>query len=396
MKRNKCLYVVVVFVLLGLFAYSSSAQDEAQLKQIAKRLVRSAGVNVGDVVIVEGGKHMIPLMEAVAIEVQMVGGKPNMFLDSDRVGRSFWKDVPEKFLEIEPRYYADWLKHTDVYIFLPGTEDSKALFADIPAERMVKAGKASSFFMDVLNSLPVREVDIDYPTRSAAEIAGMDLTAYQKLMFEGINADYDAISSRGAKLQSLLKQARQLRITTPAGTDLTFAMAPGRGVFLDDGMVTAEEAKAKTFTERYVLLPGGSIYFSPLETSANGRVVVPRTNCRFSAMDKATFDVKDGKMVNFNGGSNGPCFDEMWKAFTGQHDIFGSVWIGLNPGLRVVEDEKANFRHTNIAGMVSIGFGDNRQYGGALTSVGGSGYALTNATVTADGKTIVKDGKLIF
>jgi hypothetical protein len=75
--------------------------------------------------------------------------------------------------------------------------------------------------------------------------------------------------------------------------------------------------------------------------------------------------------------------------------MFGSVWIGLNPGLHLVETEKANFRFTNIAGLVSIGFGDNRVYGGSLDSVGGAYFALTNATMTVDGKTIVKDGKLV-
>jgi leucyl aminopeptidase (aminopeptidase T) len=339
---------------------------------------------------------MVPLMEAVAMEVQMAGGKPNMFLESDRVGRSFYKDVPDKYLEIEPRYFADWLKHTDVWIGLPTSEDSKALIEGIPMERMVKAAQAGSFFADVMNSLPVREVDLDLPTKSAAENSGMDLAKYQEVMFSGINADYDAISAKGMRLQSMLKAAKQIRITTPSGTDITFSMAPGRGIFLDDGMVTANEAKATTFTERYVLLPGGSVYFAPQETSINGKVVVPRTNCRYSKYDKISFDVKNGKKVNVNAGSNSACFESAAKAFTGQHDMFGAVWIGLNPGLKVVEDDKANFRHTNIAGLVSIGFGDNRQYGGSLTSVGGAFFNLTNATMTADGKTIVKDGKLVF
>jgi leucyl aminopeptidase (aminopeptidase T) len=309
---------------------------------------------------------------------------------------ALYKDVPDKYLDLEPRYYVDWLKHTNVYIGLPGVEDPKAFIKDIPQERLARAGKATHFFGDVINSLPVREVDVNYPRKADADIAGMNLEDYQKLMFAGINTDYEVLSAHGKKIRAILRSGKQVRVTTPAGTDLTFSMAPERGVYLDDGMVTEEEGKAKTFTERYVALPGGSIYFAPLETSVNGKVVVPRASCRYQPVDKATFDVKDGKIISFKANSNQTCYDEISKNNTGQSDMFGAVWIGLNPRLHVVEDDKANFQHVNIAGMVSIGFGDNRQYGGSLDSVGGSNYHLTNATVTVDGKTVVKDGKLVL
>ena len=122
--------------------------------------------------------------------------------------------------------------------------------------------KAAHFFGDMLNSLPLRVVSLDYPVKGDAEAAGMNLAEYKKLMFEGINTDYEAISQCGTKLQGFLRSAKQIRVTTPAGTDITFAMAPGRGVYLDDGIVTDEEAKSKTFTERAERsLPGGSGLF---------------------------------------------------------------------------------------------------------------------------------------
>ena len=75
---------------------------------------------------------MVPLMEDIAIEVSMAGGLPNIFYDSDRLTRAVNKDVPEKYLEQEPRYFADWLQHTNVYISLPGTDDPKALIEGVP------------------------------------------------------------------------------------------------------------------------------------------------------------------------------------------------------------------------------------------------------------------------
>ena len=345
---------------------------------------------------ITGGKHMIPLMEAVAIEVQKAGGFQNMILNTDRVTRSFYTEVPDKYLEQEPRYWAEWLKQTNVFIGLPSTEDNKALIEGVSDERFAKISKGGEFFGDILNTLPVRVVSIGFPTKKDAENVGMDFPAYEKIMMEGINADYSAISAQGEKLRQMLKNAKQIRITSQAGTDMTFSLAPNREVFMDDGIVTAEEAKSTLIAQRIASLPGGSIYFAPLETSANGKVVVPKDMCRYAPLTNYRFDFKNGMMQNFKAATGGNCFEESMKPYTGAKEMFGAVWIGLNPMLRIVEDGKANFRPFNAAGMVNIGIGDNRFYGGSNTSTGGNSFPITNATVAIDGKIVVKDGKLVF
>ena len=224
-------------------------------------MVRSASVKPGDVVIIEGGKHMVPLIEDIAIEVAMAGGLPNIFYDSDRLTREVNKDVPERYLEQEPRYIAEWLRHTDVYISLPGTDDPKALIEGVPQERFAKMNKAGHFFGDMLNSLPIRVVSLDYPVKGDAEVAGMDLAEYQKLMFQGINTDYETVSQSGIKLQGILRSGKQVHVYDPQPERTSsLLLPPGRDVFLDDGIVTAEEAKSTRFTDRFAVLPGGSIF----------------------------------------------------------------------------------------------------------------------------------------
>ncbi len=61
---------------------------------------------------------MIPLMEAVAVEVQNAGGFVQMILYSDRVARAQYTVVPEKYLVQEPRYLAEWVKNTTVQIVI--------------------------------------------------------------------------------------------------------------------------------------------------------------------------------------------------------------------------------------------------------------------------------------
>lgn len=373
-----------------------NAQDEKKYQEIAVRLVQSASVKTGDVVVIDGGKHMIPLMEAVAIEVQKTGGMPVIILESERVARSYYTEVPEKFLELEPRFWGEWLKNTNVYIGLSSWEDPKAVIDAVPETRFAKASKAGDFFSGLLNSLPVRLISIDIPKKQDAENNGMDFAAYQKIMMDGINADYRAISAQGNKLREMLKTARQIRVTSPAGTDFTFSPAPGREVFVDDGIVTEERARSKMFAQRIASLPGGSVFFAPLETSANGKVFVPKMQCRYAPMNNVNFEFKNGALQNFKAGTNAECFQETMAPYTGPKDMFGAVWFGINPGLRVVEDGSARFRPFNAAGMVHIGIGENRLYGGSNNSNSGYSFPITNATVTIDGRTVIKDGKLSF
>lgn len=396
MKKQSVASILLLTALSLSHVGWAKAQEETLNKQLAKRVVESAGVKKGDVVIIEGGKHMIPMMETMSIEVVMAGGMPVMMVASDRLGRAILKDAPDSYLEQVPTFWGEWYKHANVYIGLPYYEDPQAVTKDIPSDRFEKFAKSYEYFTGIINSLPVREVGISFPTKNAADQNGMDFVAYSKNIWDGINADYNLISQQGAKLQRILQAAKTVRVTSPSGTDMTFSMAPGRQIFVDDGIITEEEGKSKIYTARYVALPAGSVYFAPLETSANGKVVVPRTRCKWDRYKDVSFELKDGKMNNLKAGPFADCLNEEMRPYSGPKDVFGSVWIGLNPALKNVEDDKADLRHYNTAGMVHIGLGENRLYGGANNSRTGISFPVSNATLTVDGKVIVKDGKLVF
>ena len=88
--KNKQFAKFILVAACVLTATGANAQTDEITQKLALRLVQSASIKPGDVVMISGGKHMIPLMEAVAIEVQKAGGFPNMMLQSDRVARSFY------------------------------------------------------------------------------------------------------------------------------------------------------------------------------------------------------------------------------------------------------------------------------------------------------------------
>ena len=392
---RKPLVVSFMLLVLGTVVVSGSIAEGVADPELARRIVNvSASVNPGDVVVVAGGKHTIELMEALAIEVQKAGGMANMLLNSDRVLHSLFADVPEKYLEQEPAYFAEWLKQIDVWIGLPGVENPKATFGDIPESRFAKAAKAGQLITNMLNESGVRVAVLGYPTEALAAVNELDFSFFEKMHWKAVNADYKRIAEFGNKIREILQGAKRVRVTSAKGTDLTFSVGD-RPIFVDDGIVTEEEAKGDMILTRFTSLPGGSVFLAPIESSANGRVVVPRDRCRFEPMTGISFEFKNGKMQNFQAKKGAECFEETMAPYTGPKDMFASFSIGLNPALEVIERD-GDYRPSDSAGMVYIGVGDNQLLGGENKTQGGYNCPIVGATVEVDGKVIVKDGALVI
>lgn len=380
-----------------LLAVQPAFGEEANYADLARKVVTvSAKITPGEVVVIYGGKHTIPLMEALAIEAQKAGGLVQMLMNSDRVARSYFTEVPEKYLGQEPKYLTEWLKPIDVWIGLPDVEDAKSTYGDVPEGRFAKASKAGQVVTDMLNQTKARVIFIGFPTKEDAAIDKIDFAAYEKMHWDAVNADYGQISQQGEKLKKILQGAKTVKVTAPAGTNFSFSVGD-RPVFVDDGIVSAEKAKSSLFQSRVVSLPGGSVYLAPLETSANGRVVVPRDVCRFAPITGVTFEFVSGKLQNFKAEAGGSCYTETMAPYAGPKDMFGYFSVGLNTADKVVESP-GDYRPDRAAGMVYIGIGDNRLLAGKnnVEGQGGFGFPVVKATVEVDGKVVVKDGRLVF
>jgi aminopeptidase len=382
---------------VGLLAGVTGLADGPDYAELAARVVKtSAGIKPGDVVVVFGGKHNVPVMEELAIQAAKAGGLVNMFLDSDRLERATYTEVPEKYLEQTPSYFVEWIKHINVFISLPGVEDPKAVFGDVAQERFAKANKASQVVTDALNASGVRLVSLGYPTPSDAAVNQLDFATYQKVFWEAVGADYDKISADGGRLKQILLDGKSVRVTAPSGTDFTFSLGK-RPIIVDDGIMTAEKARSSLAVTRFVSLPSGSVFLAPMETSANGKVVIPRQQCQFKPVTGVSFNFKNGHLEDFKAEKGGECITQALAPYSGPKDVFASFQIGLNPAAKVMENP-GDYRPGYAAGLVTIGIGDNLLLGGDNKVEGGGGFSfpIVNATVTVDGKTIVRDGRLVF
>ena len=374
----------------------AGAVPAEQLTKLAQKVVAtSLSIHPGDVVIIDGGKHTVDLMEALGIEAQKAGGMIVMFLESDKVARAFYTDTPEKYLDQKPSFLADWFKRTTVYIALPSAADYKAIYADVPEAKLAKSAAAAQVIYDMLNSSPIRGAFVDYPSAAQAKNVGMSFASYSQMRWAAIGADNQQMAATAKALAARLNGAKQVHVTSPGGTDLTFAIGK-RTVIMNTGIVTPEAAREKLLLSRWISLPGGSVSVALQEASVNGVIATPKDRCKFKSVSDARYEFSKGTLTKASAKDNDACVQEVLGAYgTGMRRL-GAMTIGINPANKVVEEGGADYRPGTAAGFVTLTLGDNQLLGGGTKVPGGVTFDLpiTRATIVIDGQTVVQDGKL--
>lgn len=203
----------------------------------------------------------------------------------------------------------------------------------------------------------------------AASMPGVDATRLEALL----DIDYDALRARNDEIASFLQAGRRLRLTSAAGTDLTFEIA-GRTLFRDGG----DLAKPGAFGN----LPAGEVCVAPVEGTAEGVVVIDASIGGLGRLKTpVTVRIAQGRAVEIG--------DERLRQLLEPHgpQAMGLSEFGIGTNLRaaivgnVLEDEKA-------AGTVHVAFGANHALGGCIQAPVRVGAMLTGARVEVDGKPI--------
>ncbi len=395
MFKNNSGMVVFICISLILGLSKTALNQENNFNKLAKKIINiSANIKPGDVVVIDGGKHLIPFIEALAIEVQKAGGMPTIFLESDKVIKSFWTEVDNKYIEQEPKYLSDWFREIDVWFDLPSVKNPKEIYADLPPEKIAKIIKATEVIRKKLNDSGMRLLQITYPSKEDARNYHIDFETYQNIYRKAMNADYKKISETGQKLKKLLENSKLVRVISPSGTDFSFKVGD-RPIILHDGIITEQETKNKLFVARAASLPGGTITFAPIESSANGKVVIERNLCNYQPMSGIRFEFQNGKLINFKADQGGDCFLKALAPYSGPKNMFGLFSIGLNSSVKL-DEHTGDYRPNYAAGMVGIAVGYNLLFKGKNDTQSLYRFKLEKTTVMVDGKTIIKDGNLMI
>ncbi|ELY46634.1 aminopeptidase [Natronorubrum sulfidifaciens] len=200
----------------------------------------------------------------------------------------------------------------------------------------------------------------------------------EEVFTTGLDADYESIAAHCEAVVEQVADADEIRVTTPAGTDITFDI--GDRAWLSDTGIVHEAGQMSN-------LPAGEVFVSPV--SADGTFVVDGTMRPHGLLEddqRLTFEVEDGLVTHISD-------DEIRETVESAAEDVGDaaynlaeLGIGTNVAVTdlvgsVLLDEKA-------AGTVHIAIGDNAGIGGETEAPIHLDGILREPTVSADGVTV--------
>ena len=371
---------------------------------IAQKLVaQCAGIKEGEIVQISGEIKDAELLEEISLAVRKLGAFPltQMYSYNEARARRALQEMPTKWDAQIDQAGLKLAGLVNASITLANNEGNN-LMEDFPQERLNAMFKANEPINALRRRRNIRNIVLGgnglYPNPRNAETLGLTQAELSNIFWNGINTDYTQLQADGEKYRQLLATAKEVHLTHPNGTDLKVKIEK-RPVFASDGVVSAEDNKRGDVATQ-VWLPAGEVYVTPVPGTAEGRIVVDRDNYTGANGDTLieglTLDFKAGKLVSMTARAGLEPFKKAYDKITGKgtegKDQFRMIDLGINRSL--VLGPKAKRGDYAPAGMVSIGYGGNVQYGGENKAFGGYEASLPGCTLKLDGKVVVENGAL--
>ena len=200
----------------------------------------------------------------------------------------------------------------------------------------------------------------------------------EDVFITGLDADYETIAQHCRDVLAQVADADEIRVTAPAGTDITFETGD-REWNTDTGIVH----DAGGFSN----LPAGEVFVSP--TNADGTYVVDGTMRPHGLLDdgqELRFEVEDGYVTDISDDEIRSQVEEAAEEVGRDAYNLAELGIGTNVGVTdlvgsVLLDEKA-------AGTVHIAIGDDAGIGGDTDAPLHLDGIVREPTVWADGEEV--------
>ncbi|MBW3634232.1 MAG: leucyl aminopeptidase [Chloroflexi bacterium] len=222
----------------------------------------------------------------------------------------------------------------------------------------------------------------------AAGARAVVMTGFTQKMMEGggLDADFQALKPICEHVAGYFERGSQVRVLTPAGTDVVLSIAGRTGI-------------AKTCIVgpgEFSPVPDIEATVSPVEGSAQG-VIVADASIPYLGIgvlrEPVRFTVVDGQITSVAGGAAADVIRAAWAELDDPNVYnVAELGIGLNPACRLsgemLEDE-------GCWGTVHFGTGTSITLGGNVKAACHYDLLMHKTTIEVDGEKILENGELL-
>jgi leucyl aminopeptidase (aminopeptidase T) len=221
----------------------------------------------------------------------------------------------------------------------------------------------------------------------------ISMPGISELMFSagGMTADYNALQKELSGLTSLFRRKRDVKVTSPGGTDITFSI--GAKWRTDDNGICNRPGQVMN-------LPSGRVFVFPKEETMNGTIVIDGSWEGKLIVEPIIMEIENGVVTNISESEFTEkinlTFDEVSKSLNkNKATIVKTVaefGFGMNARAKVIgnllEDQV-------VRGAAHFILGDNSAYGGKNNIGLQMRGVILKPTIELNDIDLVKDGKIV-
>ena len=352
------------------------------MNKIGNLLMERMNVQDGERVLLVGIPGSFdPLVDQLADKITEAGGSYLGTLHADGETPQNWAtEFTSSCKDKDKAELAEIFKSVDLGIMLPGATPAHLPYKVLQEQLDAGSGRTIHFHWAGAYDLNGQLLDMD---------AEKDLF-YQRVLLE---TDYEALAARQLEFEEAMR-GKQIRVTTAAGTDISF-MIGDRPVTKQDGNASAARSKkALNLIDREIELPAGAIRVAPIEESVNGSIAFPDARWNDKEVKGLVMNFEAGKLSDYKAREGEEAVGEELVVAGEAGRSFREFALGFNPLLAIPQSGDAWIPYYGYgSGIVRLSLGDNTELGGKV----GGGYVrwnfFTDATVTVGEEVWVKDGK---
>jgi aminopeptidase len=273
------------------------------------------------------------------------------------------------------------LEKTDVYVWLPAPSTATPPDQSAVLWRWVDRGGG-------------RELHFHWTdgTRRTDGTPAPHTAAYDKMYLDALDIDYVAL---GAEMDRAIQRLRagEVRVTSPAGTNVTFRVGDRPFNKQDGDGSKARAARGQMRIDRHIELPAGVLRVAPIEESVNGVIVVPSMHLPGGDASGVRLEIERGKVVRATARTNQDKVAALIQNVPAAAS-FREFGLGFNPRLKVAPNDIVMPYYGYGAGVVRLSLGDNTELAGSVRGGFVMWMFFPDTTVTAGGETLVSHGRL--
>ena len=355
-------------------------------EEVARVIVERLQLNMRErVVLVVDPGMSDPLVEALLRAVTRGGGEIAGLVPARGPTPQKWRSDFTRRAEQRPMLQlVEILKDVDIGIMLPGATATDAPY------------KAFQYHLGRPAGRPVRTIHFHWSGAYALAGDSIPVTPEIAALYQHalVDTDYDALGLAQRAFEAAMRTG-PVRVTTPAGTDLSFRIG-SRVVTRQDGDASQGRAReAKTLIDREIELPAGAIRVAPVEESVEGTIAFPDGTWGGTAVRGLVMTFARGRLTGFAATQGHEGVTRELDAAGTAGRSFREFALGFNPLLAIPTDGEPFIPYYGYgAGVVRLSLGDNAELGGDVRGDYVRWNFFTDATVTAGGRTWVTNGRM--